>query len=272
MTVLDTPGLADTRGLEKDNEHKQSINAAIRDNIPEVTAVIILANGRTPRLGAATDYALTTLCSIFPRTLAENIGILFTNVSSHTSLSFEVDTLPIELRGAKNFLIDNPLAMQKKYQKYRGKIDEKEFENSVNEHHQKAVKTLMDIFDWLGGLKSQATTEITLLYNKSSEIERKINDTLVRMTQLAEALNDLKKLVGDSKGTELVSCSKVLTTVHSPVFCRLILKQLISSWSFEGEFGLSIKAIRKTLSAIFHFVTPTATRSVRAALPLDVGN
>lgn len=29
ITVLDTPGLADTRGLEKDNEHKESITTAM---------------------------------------------------------------------------------------------------------------------------------------------------------------------------------------------------------------------------------------------------
>lgn len=79
ITVLDTPGLADTRGLQKDKEHKDSIAAAIRDNIPEVTAVIILANGTNPRLGVATDYAITTLTSIFPNTLAVSISSSSTN-------------------------------------------------------------------------------------------------------------------------------------------------------------------------------------------------
>ena len=74
--MLDTPGLADTRGLQKDREHKDSIAAAIRENIPEVTAVIILANGTNPRLGVATDYAITTLTSIFPRGLAVSASFL----------------------------------------------------------------------------------------------------------------------------------------------------------------------------------------------------
>ena len=219
--MLDTPGLADTRGLQKDKEHKQSITTAIRENIPEVTAVIILANGTNPRLGVATDYAITTLSSIFPQSLAQNIGILFTNVSNPLSWNFEVETLPDELRGAKSFLIDNPLAMQKKYLKDCGKIDEnkmKKFKNWVNQHHHTAVETLAEIFDWLDGVKSQATTEITTLYNKSIEIEDRITSTLARMTQLAKAVDELKKIVKDSNGTELVSHSKVLTAVHSPVF------------------------------------------------------
>ena len=224
VTVLDTPGLADTRGLEKDNEHKQSINAAIRDNIPEVTAVIILANGTNPRLSVTTDYTISTLCSSFPRTLAQNIGVLFTNVQNMDRCAFDMNSLPLELREAKCFCVDNPLALYKNAQtrKQLGMRDQsrktKWSENSFNDDHQSAVKTLAEIFDWLDGLESQATTEITSLYNKSIEIEHRINGTLARMTQLAEALNDLKKLVRDSNGTELVSRSKVLTAVHSPIF------------------------------------------------------
>ena len=281
VTVLDTPGLADTRGLQKDNEHKKSIATAIQENIPEVTAVIILANGTNPRLGVATDYAITTLCSIFPKTLAQNIGILFTHVSSPLSWNFEVDTLPVELQGATEFLIDNPLAMQKRYLKDRakaeagGKIDEKKmkkFEKCINGNHQTAVETLAEIFDWLDGLEPQTTKEITSLYNQSVEIERNISNTLARMTQLAQAVNVLENLVKDSSGTELVSHSKSPDSRGLTCLCRLILEQLISSGSFKGEFGFSRTVIRATLPADFHFATPTATGNARVALAWDVGN
>ena len=229
MTVLDTPGLADTRGLQKDNEHKQSINAAIQDNIPEVTAVIILANGTNPRLGVATDYAITTLCSIFPRTLAQNIGILFTNISNHRFLNFEVDKLPVELRGAKRFFIDNPLAKQKSYlknakAKAASDTDEDDedisagLEAEVSAGHQATLKVLVRILNWLDGLEPRATNDITSLYNASIKIDHRINDTFALMTQLATAKDALDKLVKDSNGTKLVSDSKVLTAVHSPVF------------------------------------------------------
>jgi len=226
VTVLDTPGLADTRGLQKDEEHKDSIASAIRDNIPEVTAVIILANGTNPRLTVATDYTISTLCSIFPRTLAQNIGVLFTNVQDMEKCNFDLDSFPHELQGVKCFWIDNPLPLYKNAQRnrkrlgMRGQSSEKKkgSKNSVDENHQMAVEMLAEIFDWLDGLKSQATTEITLLYEKSIEIEHRINGTLARMAQLADQVDVLKKLVKDSNGTELVSRSKVLTAVHSHMF------------------------------------------------------
>ncbi|EDR10206.1 uncharacterized protein LACBIDRAFT_325894 [Laccaria bicolor S238N-H82] len=195
----------------KDKEHKESITTAIRENIPELTAVIILANGTSPRLGVATDYAITTLCSIFPWTLAENIGILFTNISNHRFLNFEVNTLPLQLRGAKRFLMDNPLARRKSYLKNakaeaEGDTDEDDediAEAEVSAGHQTTLKMLVKIFNWIDGLQPQATNDITSLYDASIEIEYKITNTLARMTQLAEAKDVLDKLVEDSNGTEL---------------------------------------------------------------------
>lgn len=72
--ILDTPGLADTRGIAQDEQHKESIANAIKNSITTVDAVLILANGTVPRLGVATDYALSTLSSMFPITLASRSG------------------------------------------------------------------------------------------------------------------------------------------------------------------------------------------------------
>ena len=79
----------------------------------EITAVIIVTNGINPRLTVATDYAITTLSSIFSGTLADNIGVLFTNISSSFNRNFGVRMLPVELQGAKTFLLDNSLARRK---------------------------------------------------------------------------------------------------------------------------------------------------------------
>jgi len=226
VTVLDTPGFAHTGGLQKDKEHKDSIASAIRENIPIVTAVIILANGTNARLTVATDYTISTLCSIFPRTLVQNIGVLFTNVQDMYRCNFDMNSFPPELQEAKCFCIDNPLALYKNDQRNREQLGmrgqsrkkKRGSKKSFNDEHVMAVDMLVDIFHWLDGLESQPTTEVTSLYDQSIEIERRINGTLARMEQLADQVDVLKKLVKDANGTELVSHSKVLTAVHSPVF------------------------------------------------------
>ncbi|KAK0429728.1 hypothetical protein EV421DRAFT_1946432 [Armillaria borealis] len=115
VRILDSPGLADTRGIQQDELHKKSIAEVMQDSIDVVNAVLILANGTVPRLTVGTDYALSTLSAIFPRTLAENVGFLFTNVSSPLSWNFDPSSLPSALRDNMQFLLDNPVAMQKKY-------------------------------------------------------------------------------------------------------------------------------------------------------------
>ena len=147
LTILDTPGLADTRGLAQDELHKASIASVIKENIYTVNAVIILANGTVPRLGVATDYALSTLSSIFPRSLADNIGILFTNVSSPLSWNFDQDSLPDILRNHDDnqWLLDNPLAMWNKYLQIKAQSNASRkvlsgLLNAVKEGHQRALE------------------------------------------------------------------------------------------------------------------------------------
>ena len=222
VAVLDTPGLADTRGLEKDNENKQSIADAIRDSIQEITAVIIVTNGTDPRLTVATDYAITTLSSIFSGTLADNIGVLFTNISSSFNRQFDFGMLPLELQGAKTFLLDNPLARHKDYltikaAEAQGSVARannavlQELKKAVDEGHETALGTLAELFDWLDGLVPQATTDITLLYDQLMEIERNISSMLAHMTQLVEKKGKLDDLLNKSDGMLLVS-----QAIHSP--------------------------------------------------------
>ncbi|KAM6499744.1 hypothetical protein JOM56_005252 [Amanita muscaria] len=174
VCILDTPGLVDTRGLEQDKQHKASIVGAIKDHIPTVNAVLILANGTLPRLGAATDYALSTLSSIFPRSLADNIGILFTNVDDRLSWNFDQESMLESLRNTdRQFLVNNPLAKWKKYVELCSRQDLKKKEQAklkgtVREAHQKALAELVLVFDWLDTLEPQPTKEILHLYEKQS--------------------------------------------------------------------------------------------------------
>ena len=191
VRILDTPGLADTRGLAQDELHKASIANVIKENIAVINAVIILANGTVERLGVATDYALSTLSSMFPRTLAANIGILFTNVPNHLSWNFDQRSLPRALgrwercnkRGMRKnqFLLDNPVALWKKLVELREqewacawKLDD--YELTVNNDHKKALRELGSLFDWLDTLVPQPTKEIVDLYEQYQEIECQITN------------------------------------------------------------------------------------------------
>ena len=176
VRILDTPGLADTRGIEQDEHHRRNILAEIRKHINAITAVLVLLNGTVPRITIGTEYALSTLSAIFPKSLVENIAFVFTNVPSPLSWQFSTDTLPDVLRDAPQFFLDNPLALQKKYLSLKHDLKRKNarmpIRRGVLAGEERALEMLVNLFDWSDSLKSQPTTEIVYLYDRSHSTDR----------------------------------------------------------------------------------------------------
>ena len=201
--------MADTRGIQQDELHKKNIATEIQKHIDSVTAVLILVNGAIPRLTVGTDYALSTLSAIFPKSLAENIAFLFTNVSSPLSWNFSKDTIPEALKDAHMFFLGNPMALQKKYLSFKGDLDKHklrvEMRRAVQASEQQALEMLVDLFDWLDGLGPQPTTEIVYLYDLSQSIEALITNTLAQMDQAAAKKVEIDKLMIALKNNSYVS-------------------------------------------------------------------
>ena len=208
VRILDAPGLADTRGIHQDELHKKSIATEIQNHIASVSAVLILANGAVPRITVGMDYALAALSAIFPKTLVNNIGFLFSNVSTPLSFNFSKDAIPEVLKDAPHFLIDNPVSLQKKYLELKSGISKrkaKEMQKAVKNAEQNALEMLVDLFDWLDGLEPQPTTEIIALYEKAQGIESKITNTLAQIDQAAAKMAEIRELLKEIKKKSAVS-------------------------------------------------------------------
>jgi len=202
--------LADTRGIEQDELHKRDINAKIQKHLDSFTAVLIFADGTVPRLTVRTDYALSTLSAIFPKSLAENIAFVFTSVPSLLSLNFSEDSIPEVLIGAERFFLDNPVALQQKYLARKGPQDKKklrDWRRLTLAGEQNALEVLVELFDWLDGLESQPTTEIFYFYNMSQSIEAMIPNTLAQIDQAATKMAEIDKLIIAYKSNSKVSSS-----------------------------------------------------------------
>jgi len=109
------------------------------------------------RVNVGTDYALSTLSDLFPKSLASNTAFMFTNVSSPLHWNSSEDTVPDVLREAPQFLLDNPIALQKKYLRLRYKpymkMGKASFRKEVKASEENAINTLVDLFDWLDDLE-----------------------------------------------------------------------------------------------------------------------
>jgi hypothetical protein len=175
--------LADTRSVQHDELHKKSITDQITKYIDSITAVLVLTNGTVPRITVGTDYALSTLSAIFPKTLAKNIAFVFTNVSSPLHWNFSGDSIPDVLKDAPQFFLNNPIALHRKYNKLKDDPSTRkvraDFRNAVKAGEQDALEMLVDLFDWLYDLEQQPTTGIVSHYEKRQN--NPVVDTLAPM-------------------------------------------------------------------------------------------
>ena len=209
--------MADTRGYDQDELHRESIAAEIQNHIDSVTAVLILANGSVPRITVGMDYALSALSALFPRTLAKNIAFLFSNSPTYLSLNFAQDAIPAILKAAPQFLLDNPISLRKKLLGLRDGPKKKKLKGmhkEVKDAEQRALEMLVDLFDWLDGLEPQPTTEIVDLYKRSHVIESKITHTLAQMDQASTQMAEINKLVAELQKKSAVSFSSHLNLVR----------------------------------------------------------
>jgi hypothetical protein len=205
--------LVDTRGIEQEL-HKKSIATEIEKHIDSVCAILITVNASTLGNTMESDYALSTLSAIFPKTLASNIAFMFTNVWSPSSWNFSTDAIPEGLKDSPHFLLNNPIALQKRYLKLkddpRYKPMTTKMLKSVQAGEQMALETLVKLFDWLDGLEPQPAMEISSLYEKYQNIEAKVINILVQRDEEIDTRAEINRLMITLKKHSTVSLSPCL--------------------------------------------------------------
>ena len=207
--------MADTRGIAQDEHHKDSIATQIKKHIDSITAVLILSNGTIERITAGTDYALSTLSAILPKSLTSNIAFMFTNVASPLAWNVSQDIVPRVLKDAPQFFLDNPISLQRKYLNLKDRPNMKKAEKYMGNHlkagEQRALEMLVQLFDWLDDRKPQPTTEIVDLYEINQAIEAAITSTLALIDQGSAKKVEINKPMADLKRSSNVSPSLAST-------------------------------------------------------------
>ncbi|CAG2107440.1 unnamed protein product [Medioppia subpectinata] len=81
LNIIDTPGIADTDGVERDNKNMQNILDFI-SNYREINAFCVLLKPNEPRVGAVFKHCIFQLFTHLNKSAANNILFLFTNSRS----------------------------------------------------------------------------------------------------------------------------------------------------------------------------------------------
>uniref|UniRef100_A0A3Q2D3C8 Uncharacterized LOC107098801 n=1 Tax=Cyprinodon variegatus TaxID=28743 RepID=A0A3Q2D3C8_CYPVA len=80
LTIIDTPGFGDTRGIDRDREITEQLHNLFsdKDGVSEINAVCFVAQAALARLTSTQKYVFDSILSIFGKDVAENIRVLVT--------------------------------------------------------------------------------------------------------------------------------------------------------------------------------------------------
>lgn len=108
LTIIDTPGFGDSRGLEEDKKHVARIMDCLKEH-KAINCVLLVINGREARLNPTLKYVFGQLTSIMPKSVVDNIAVVFSNTENQRSLNFEISELTnIGLKLPPFVCLDNP--------------------------------------------------------------------------------------------------------------------------------------------------------------------
>ena len=118
FTVIDTPGQVDTKGHETDAINFEKIkNTVLQEG--GINCIVVVQNGRESRMSAQLKLIYTSLTSILPNAISEQIVVVYTNCERQNHMNFDHSSLN-ELLGIEHtreipfIYIDNPFVYVEK--------------------------------------------------------------------------------------------------------------------------------------------------------------
>lgn len=102
LTVVDTPGLGDTRGMAQDRENIQEIAAAVAA-LTDFNAIVLVHKATDCRLDAVLRYMLKEFQGMLPKECKKNILVAFTAVTNSKKIDARPALVKIGIPVGKNF-------------------------------------------------------------------------------------------------------------------------------------------------------------------------
>ncbi|KTG32274.1 hypothetical protein cypCar_00034022 [Cyprinus carpio] len=210
LTIIDTPGYGDTRGLDKDLEVAENLSALFqrKDGVCEVDAVCFVIQASKNRLSDRQHYIISSILSLFGKDVVNNIVFLITHsdgLPPHNVLS-GIKKASIPCRRDKNdqpvyFLFNNRQTEGRhtKERHIRAQRDAwedsvegmKQFFQSLNEMNRRSLKLTSDVLME----RIQFEASICNLQLRIQEKELKIAEKL----QIQEAMVQNKEKIDECK-------------------------------------------------------------------------
>ena len=193
MTVIDTPGFGDSRGLEQDKENVKKIIDALRHE-DYINCVCLVINGRQARMSASLKYVLGEISSILPKEVFDNIIVVFTNTADPLDSNFDMRELDpfFGRRIERAFYIENPYCRIEKAKQKSKQLSVDQIAISLGKSFRDTAECLRSLQQTIKGFKDVHTFHFIRLYDKKQEIERDVITILASYDQQTELEKQIK--------------------------------------------------------------------------------
>ena len=231
--VIDTPGFGDSRGIDQDKENVGKIIETLK-TVEYINCVCLVINGRAARMSGSLKYVLAEVTSILPKTVLNNVIVVFTNTSNLLFLTFDTRELTkyfgCEIKNT--YCIENPYCLYEKAKECQNEtgLSTQKIAEGLKEEFQKTAGVFDKMFAAIKPLEQVHTNDFQKLYDKKQEVEKTVLTTLVEynnQTKLAKAIaieeEKIKAAVRSKslyEGYEAVNeCYVTLSTDHHNTLC-----------------------------------------------------
>nr|XP_029732216.1 uncharacterized protein LOC115268326 [Aedes albopictus] len=161
---IDTPGLSDTSGVLKDNEHIANI-ITTAENIGSIAAIALVINGTVARITVNLKNAIDQMRSTVPDVLLTNLVVVFTNCSEDT-LNFELSVLKPWTILERNIFYMNNNALRIAKKDWNNNQAKKEKLISQWKISMEEIDLMMEQIDQFGSMASNEFGEMRKLGNE----------------------------------------------------------------------------------------------------------
>ncbi|XP_011408678.1 PREDICTED: uncharacterized protein LOC105315658 [Amphimedon queenslandica] len=202
LEIIDTPGFGDSRGIKEDKNHVKRIIDALKKE-DYVNCVCLIINGRSSRMSATLSYVLSEITSILPKTILNNIIVVFTNTTGLLQLSFDLGALKhyFGRNLEHSYCIENPYCLFEKANEKKGLMSKELLAESLKDEFERTAKTLNKLFATMKSFELVQTNDFLELYKKKEKIEETITLALAKydtQSELKAEIEETSKKIGDA--------------------------------------------------------------------------
>ncbi|XP_047425073.1 uncharacterized protein LOC124996283 [Mugil cephalus] len=207
LTIIDTPGYGDTRGLEHDLIINQRLFDLFRsdDGVHEVTAVGLVVKNSENRLNDRLSYILNSVTSLFGKDLEKNIIALITHSDGRKPRNALEALEAAKVKCAKNEK-NQPLHFLFNNCQSEDRTEEEEYLKHADQISVKGMREFTDFLEKTAPRKLMKTVDVLNEHIRLTacipNLEERINLTELKQRKIKQIQEEVKKHEEEMKKNE----------------------------------------------------------------------